>query len=547
MTRVLVIGGGGVFGAHLVGGLVAGGFEVVIAGRRPERLAPLIARFGDRATAVRLDAATVTPADLQATGVAIVADAAGPFQNAEPRVARATIAAGLHYVDLADARDFVAAFPALDEDARRAGVVALAGCSSTPALSNAVLDDLTRGWTEIVSVEAGISPGARAPRGLSVMQATLSWLGRPVRVFEAGGWTVRPGWSGLHRRDMGRGGRRWLSLSETPDLDLFVERFRPSRSAWFLAGLQPGAAHLSTWMLGRVVRLGLVDPRRFPKALLNLGRLFSGVGDDRGAMRVSAYGRDAQGRAARATWQLVAEPGAGPVTPSLPALAAIKAIAAGRVRPGASACVGVLPLGVLEAEIRAHPIVTARTLERGAIFARAIGPDFDRLPAAIRDLHETPGESLWRGETEVVGAAGPLARVIARIFGFPATRQRCPVTVAVSADGDRSIWRRRIGDATFSSVLGRPRPAGRVTERFGLLAFDLILTPSPTGLSYDVAGWKAGPVRLPSRLAPKTTTSERVDGEGRFVFDVDIALPSGGRLVHYRGWLERDETAGGPG
>jgi saccharopine dehydrogenase-like NADP-dependent oxidoreductase len=41
-------------------------------------------------------------------------DAAGPFQGAEPRVARAAIAAGLHYVDLADARDFVAGFRALD-------------------------------------------------------------------------------------------------------------------------------------------------------------------------------------------------------------------------------------------------------------------------------------------------------------------------------------------------------------------------------------------------------------------------------------------------
>lgn len=546
MTKVLVIGGGGVFGAHLVEGLVTGGFEVVIAGRRLEVLQGLAARFGDRVTAVRLDAATVTPADLQTAGVAIVADAAGPFQTAEPRVARATIAAGLHYVDLADARDFVAAFPALDEDARRAGVVALTGCSSTPALSNAVLDELTRGWTEIVSVEAGISPGARAPRGLSVMQATLSWLGRPVRVFEDGGWTVRAGWSGLYRRDMGRGGRRWLSLSETPDLDLLVERFRPSLSARFLAGLQPGAAHLATWMLGRLVRWGLVDARRFPRALLRLGRLFSGIGDDRGAMRVSAYGRDAEGRAVMANWRLVAEPGEGPVTPSLPALAAIKTISAGRVTPGARACVGILSLEALETEIAAHPISTERTVSRGAVFARSIGPDFDRLPDAIRNLHETPGDSFWRGETDVVGAEGPFARLIARIVGFPGTRQRCPVTVEVSADGDRSLWRRRMGDAVFSSVLEKARPGGRVTERFGLLAFDLILKPSPAGLSYDVAGWKAGPVRLPRALAPNTRTSESVDGQGRFLFDVDIGLPWGGRLVHYRGWLVREET-GGPG
>src|SRR5690606_10610284 len=159
-----------------------------------------------------LDTATLTPAALTATGATIVADAAGPFQQAAPTSARAAIAAGLHYVDLADARDFGAAFPALDAEARAAGVTALTGCSSTPALSNAVLDRLTEDWRDVVSVEAAISPGARAPRGPSVMRAILSWLGRPVRVFEDGRWVSRPGWSGLHRRDFGAAGRRWASL-----------------------------------------------------------------------------------------------------------------------------------------------------------------------------------------------------------------------------------------------------------------------------------------------------------------------------------------------
>ena len=167
-----------------------------------------------------------------------VVDAAGPFQNAAPTVARAAIAAGLHYVDLADARDFVAAFPELDATARAANIAALTGASSTPALSNAVLDDLTADWREITSVEVAISPGARAPRGRSVVEAILSWTGRPVRVFEDGDWRSRSGWSGLVTREFGAAGRRRLSLCETPDLDLLPARFRPTRSALFLAGLE---------------------------------------------------------------------------------------------------------------------------------------------------------------------------------------------------------------------------------------------------------------------------------------------------------------------
>lgn len=545
MTRVLVIGGGGVFGRRLAEGLVANGLEVVIAGRRLDRAQTLVddlaaTRPDAQVSAVRLDTTTLIPADLAATGAAIVADAAGPFQHAQPLTARAAIAARLHYVDLADARDFAAAFPALDAAARAAGVVALTGCSSTPALANAVLDDLTRGWTEIVSVEAAISPGARAPRGRSVMEATLSWLGRPVRVFRNGEWRAAHGWSGLHRRDFGPAGRRLVSLCETPDLDLFVARFRPRDSAAFFAGLEPGAAHLCAWLLAGLVRLKLLDARRHADALLALSRPFAGFGSDRGAMRVEAYGRDAEGHAVRAVWRLVAAPGEGPVTPSLPALAAIKAIAAGTIAPGASACVGVLPLAALEAEIAAHPIATERHVERASLFARALGPAFDTLPEAIRDLHETPGRSTWRGEADTQGAEGPLGRLIARIVGFPGAQRGVPVTVEVSADGSRSLWKRRIGHHPFQSELADPRPGGRVTERFGPLTFQLVLGPSPAGLTYDIQGWRLGPLPLPAFLAPRSRTSETVDAQGRFVFDVHLALPWGERLVHYRGWLRRE-------
>lgn len=545
MTRVLVIGAGGVFGSRLCEGLLRNGFEVVAAGRDLGRAEAIAARLrtafpGAVVGATALDTASLTPEALTATGADIVADAAGPFQGAEPTTARAAIAAGLHYVDLADGRDFVAAFPALDAAARAAGVVALTGCSSTPALSNAALDRLTAGWREVVSVEAAISPGARAPRGLSVMRAILSWLGRPVRVFEDGEWTTRRGWSGLYRRDFGRAGRRRVSLCETPDLDLFPARFRPRDRALFLAGLEPWPAHAGAWALARLVGRLRFDPVPLARLLVRLSEWAAVFGSDRGAMRVEARGVDGEGRAVRAVWRLVAEPGEGPVTPSLPALAAIRAIAAGRVEPGARACVGVLTLEDIVAETAPHGLATETVVERGALYARAIGPAFDDLPAAIRALHEMPGRSLWRGEAKTDGAAGPLGALVARLVGFPGDKAACPAEVAIDADSERSIWRRRIGGHAFASVLSRPREGGRVEERFGPLAMDLGLTPEDDRLVYRVEGWRLGPIPLPKALAPRTTAREEVDAEGRFVFDVEISLPLVGRLVRYRGWLVRE-------
>lgn len=545
MTRVLLIGAAGVFGSRLTEGLLRRGFEVIVAGRDVVRAEGVAARLrrgvpGAAVGTAALDTRTLTPEQLTATGATIVADMAGPFQGAEPTTARAAILAGLHYVDLADGRHFVAAFPRLDADAKTRGVVALTGCSSTPTLSNAVLDALTTGWREVTSVEAAISPGARAPKGLSVMQAILSWMGRPVRVFENGEWTTRHGWSGLYRRDFGAAGRRRVSLCETPDLDFFAARFAPQRSARFLAGLEPSLLHLEAWLLAGLVRVFRFDPVPLANLLRTMAELHSAGGSDRGAMRVEALGVDAEGRAVRACWRLVAEPGEGPKTPGLPALAAIRAIAAGQIEPGARACVGVLPLQAIEDEMTLHGIATQTVVERGAIFARAIGPAFNTLPAPIRALHETPGLSVWRGRAMTEGAANPLGAAVSAIVGFPKAQSDCPAEVSIDADGERSIWRRRIGGQAFRSVLSHPAAGGCVRERFGPISMDLELTPEGERLIYRVIGWRFGPIPLPRALGPSTVAFEEVDAEGRFVFDVTISVPLVGKVVRYRGWLVRE-------
>jgi saccharopine dehydrogenase-like NADP-dependent oxidoreductase len=233
--RVMVIGGTGGFGRRLVEGLVATtDLDVIIAARRLDRARDLAALHGDRARAIALDRTTVTADVLRVSGACVVVDAAGPFQGADYRVARAAIAAGMHYLDLADGREFVAGFAALDAEARAAGVVALTGASSTPALSCAVLDRLTEGWRRIDGIDIAISPGNRgSPRGLAVIRSILSYAGKPVRVFDGGNWVTRPGWGMLIRRELPGIGRRLLSLCETPDLDLVPSRFAPRSSAVF--------------------------------------------------------------------------------------------------------------------------------------------------------------------------------------------------------------------------------------------------------------------------------------------------------------------------
>jgi hypothetical protein len=544
MPRVLVIGGSGAFGGLLVRGILATtDLGVIVAGRdltKARALAEeLRARWPNREIeANAIDRGEIAPNTLRTLDVIAAIDAAGPFQGAAAKVAEAAIEAGVHYLDLADARDFVAAFPQLDERARARGVTALTGASSTPALSHAVLDRLTSGWQAVDSIEIAISPGNRAPRGLSVVEAILSHAGRPVRVFVDGAWRKRPGWSMLSRRTLHRVGRRWLSLCETPDLDLVPERFRVRRSAIFRAGLELPVLHLGLWTASLLVRARVLPSLKpFAGLFRGIAGRLSGLATDRGGMLVEATGIDGNGRPVEARWTLVAEAGDGPIIPTLPALAAIRRLADGTLPAGAYPCAGILSLDDIEIEFQPYRIRTRIDSAHAeeSLFATAIGPDFRDLPEPIRAAH-TPGRHLvLRGKASITGAETTVGGAIARLFGLPQTAGSVPLTVTMSAEPGRETWVRDFGGHRFRSVLSRR--AGGLSERFGALTFALHVPTSAVGLDMRVVGWRLGPLPLPVRLAPAADARERLDSDGRFSFDVAITLPLVGRLVRYRGWL----------
>jgi Domain of unknown function (DUF4166)/Saccharopine dehydrogenase NADP binding domain len=541
-----VIGGSGAFGRRLADLLLrTTPFEVIVAGRDRARFeASFAANPG--VGFVTLDARWATAEDLRGIGAFAAVDAAGPFQGSDLRFPRTVIAAGIHYVDLADARDFVGRFGELDADANAAGVVALTGASSTPALSNAVLDRLTEGWSEIDRVEIAISPGNRAPRGLSVVQAILSYAGKPVRVRDCGRWLERPGWGLTVHRTLPGLGRRWLSLVETPDLDIVAER-TGARTVLFRAGLELSVLHLGLATASLLVRAGLLRSLApFARAFRRIAELLLPFGTDRGGMIVDAYGCDAQRCPAHGSWWLLAEAGDGPFVPVLPALAALRMLADGSIASGARPCVGVVPLDRIEAEFDLLRITTGMQVGVPAcLYADVLKADFDLLPAPLRRLHEPVGATRHRGIAEVQGPGSVLARMFAGPFRFPAEPTSVPVTVDIVPSPGRERWTRDFGGRSFASTLQRSARPGCIVERFGPLSFELHVQVEPDGVrAMRIVAWWFGPLRLPRVLAPRSAATERVDEQGRFCFDVELTLPFGlGRLVRYRGWLE-PETAG---
>lgn len=341
--QILLIGATGVFGSRLAEQLVREeGIAVTLAARKSAKLDALANRLSTSIDTKILDRDAVSASDL--TGFDLVIDAAGPFQSSGSEVIDAAIQAGCHYFDLADGREFIAHIGKYDAPARRAKIAVITGASSIPALSHAVIDHLITGWEQVERIKIGIFPGNRAPRGRAVVEAILSYTGKPVRIFRNGKWQFLPGWSMTHRENIPLVGKRWASICDTPEQDLLVERYKPEQSAEFFAGMELAILHLGLLFLSIPVRWRILGSLR-PAAgiLLWIAQRLIAFGSDRGGMVVKVWGRNANGQKLGRLWSLQANANHGPYVPTLAALILTRHLRDGKLNfVGASACSGFL-------------------------------------------------------------------------------------------------------------------------------------------------------------------------------------------------------------
>jgi NAD(P)-dependent dehydrogenase (short-subunit alcohol dehydrogenase family) len=535
VREVLVLGGYGGFGGRAALLLAGAGFAVTVAGRGAARAKA----FCDRHPGLRLrPLALDRESGLCGETPWLVVDAAGPFQGCDYRLPLACIAARCHYLDLADARDFVTGIGALDEAAKAAGVTIIAGASSLPALSAAVCDRLSEGLDRISAIDAALSAGNGIAGGASVTRAILSYVGRPLRLWRGQRWRRGYGWQEMGRVRFAVPGhrplRRLVALCEVPDLELLPARYEGRPAVRFRAGTELALQNLLLWLLSWPVRWGLLRGGLFlTRPAIRLQRLMGGIGGDRSAMRIVLKGWQGE-RAVRRTWTIVAEHGDGPWIPALAALLLAGKLAQG-LPPGARDAAGSLTLGEFEGAFARFAIATGVEESRPTtLYARIMGADFARLPAAVRALHLVNGDLGASGMAQVTRGTGLLARLIGRIMGFPAAGTQIPVSVWMREEDGVETWRREFDGAGFSSRLSQRGPL--LVERFGAIRFAMDLRREPDGLSMPFRRWWIGPVPMPRFLLPRDVAREyQVDG--RFHFDVPIALPLIGPVIHYKGWL----------
>jgi saccharopine dehydrogenase-like NADP-dependent oxidoreductase len=540
--RILLIGASGNFGARLAHLLIQErAFGIVLAGRRRAALDALIAEIGE-GEAIVLDRETIDADTLGSLDVDLVIDASGPFQTMNTNVIEAAIGARAHYIDLADSRGFVANVALFDDAARQAGVSIVSGASSTPALSNAVVDHLVAGWRRIDTIEVAISPSNRQPRGRAVIEAILSGVGHPHTVFRDGRWGKAFGWGGLRQMNFPGVGNRWASHCDVPDCDLLARRFRARVSAEFFASLELSVMHIGLWALGGMVRAGLISALTPMTATLGwLADRLQRFGNDIGGMVVRVKGQDAHGAPSHREWWLAAKGEIGPNVPVLAALAlARKHRDAAPIDKGAKPCVGILALSDFNPDFSALEMTTGQ-IEIAIptpIFETALGAAYASLPRTTQALHRPNPAAVWRGEGTAEGGSNRAARSIARAFRLPKPVRNVPLHVIIDQQADGSErWARAWPDGVMRSIMCHPGAGdGHIEEHFGPFAFRLALKGHADGIDMILISGRLFGIPLPGFVLPGIAATERADGK-RHLFDVRVALPLVGQLVRYHGWL----------
>ena len=365
---VLILGAFGTFGRLIANALAnTTDLPIIAAGRHlPEVQEEW--RPGIRALAI--DSNALSAAVLKKLDPAVLIDTVGPFQARDRKLAAICIDLGIHYLDLADGREFVQDVCALDAAAKANHVLVVSGASTVPALSSAVIADLAGSFSEVEEIDIGIAPGYSGPRGLATIRSVLGYVGRRVPVWRRGKIGCARGWGDTKRhRYPAPVGHRNLSLIDVPDVSLIPATYPTLKRLAVRAGHEVALVHHALRVLGLLVRMGLIgNLAEHARLMQRLAGWFDAFGSNNGAMHVQLRGRGNDGRWQSRTWTLIAENGDGPRIPTMAAVLLTKKLLsvpgyAPIALRGATPAWNLLTLREFEGEWRSLAIRTSVTGE----------------------------------------------------------------------------------------------------------------------------------------------------------------------------------------
>lgn len=553
--KILILGGYGTFGGRLAHLLAHDErLTLFIAGRSIEKAKKFCAGLpaGAQKMPVLFDRNENVEKQIREIAPNLVVDAMGPFQvyGENPyRVVKACAALGIDYMDLADGSDFVKGITQFDEEAKAKNIFILAGVSSFPVLSAAVVRKLSRDMTQVKTITGGIAPSPYAGVGLNVIRALTSYAGKPIQLIRNGKQTMGYALIETMRYTICPPGRLPLnnilfSLVDVPDMKVLPEIWRDLDSIWLGAGPVPEVLHRMLIGLSWLARFKIIP------SLLPFAPLFHFVinilrwGEHRGGMFVSVEGTGRSGERIERSWHLLAERGDGPFIPSM-AVQAIILHMLGDKKPstGARAATRELEVADYEAIFKSRAIYTGERESKAdanpPLYKRLLDSAWEALPTPLAAMHNVAAlEQRAEGVARVERGKNLLGRFVATVFGFPQAGENVPVKVTFQQKDGGELWTRDFAGRKFSSFQteGHGYADKLLVEKFGPATFWLALVVKDAQLHLVTRRWSVFGILMPLALSPNASTYE-YEEDGKFCFYVEVSHWLTGLIVRYEGAL----------
>lgn len=535
MKKILVIGGYGVFGKRIVERLSrVSNIEIVIAGRSTDKAKKLKQELS-KASQCIISIQYIDISENLTFEADILINACGPYHRQDYSLAGYCIEQGIHYIDLADNRDFVDGISKLDKKAKSKDVFVTSGASTVPAISSAMVDYLAKDFAEVHKLDYGVTPGNQTDRGVSTVEAILSYVGKPFKVMRNGTMSHIYGWQDLHREHYPKIGKRWMVNCNVPDFDLFPERYPAMKTHRFYAGLELSILHIGLWFLSWPARWGIIRKLDcFGKVLRRVSLWFYNFGTNKGGMHMIVQGTNDRAEEIEKRLYLIGEDGHGPFIPAIPSVLVTKKLIDGSLNTtGAMPCMGLFNMSDFIEEVSDLNIYK---LENETLYKRYLGERYDALPKAVQELHEYDGEVLYEGKGDVVRGSNLFCQFTCWIMSLPPTGKDQKVSVHFKQDGGVEHWTRHFEDKKYYSKQWDQN--GRLYERIGPTTFVFDVDASEQKLSLKLEKLYSFGVRSDWMFKPKVVAEETEKG-GRFHFYIEAHLPLFGLLIKYDGWLEK--------
>ncbi|GAA4815853.1 saccharopine dehydrogenase [Marinicella pacifica] len=363
-AKILVLGGYGTFGSRISRALCLKGHHVIINGRNKEKAEKLKAEIlSDKADArievACFDVFTELYEQINHLKPSLVIHTCGSFQGQDTLIAETVIKAGVHYIDLADGRDYVQDMLKLDALAKSKHVIVITAASTVPTLSSAVLKHLQQQHDIKLfqSVKMGISPGQKTDRGLATSEAVLSYIGKPLTPWR-GSDKTKYGWQETYLQKYPGIRNRLMGNCEAADLDVLPVYFDIGELQ-FSAGMESKLLHTGIWLSSWLVRLGVtLNLDKHAGFWLKVSRWFNFLGTEDGGMHVEINAVNNKNQSIHKTWFIIAKNNDGPQIPCVPAIVMTEKILTGEIKPGVQPCIDIVSLNEYLHELTPYAVET---------------------------------------------------------------------------------------------------------------------------------------------------------------------------------------------